>query len=39
LNKLLVSKLLSSPQSRVVLGTDETVEKPREVFYQQQAAL
>jgi UDP-3-O-[3-hydroxymyristoyl] N-acetylglucosamine deacetylase len=39
LNTLMVSKLLSSPQSWIVLGSGETVEKPREVFYQQQAAL
>ncbi len=39
LNKLMVSKLLSSPQSWAMLGAEETVEKPREPFYQQQAAL
>jgi len=39
LNTLMVSKLLSSPQSWIVLGSGATVEKPREVFYQQQAAL
>ncbi len=39
LNTLMVNKLLNSPQSWIVLGSGETVEKPREVFYQQQAAL
>ncbi len=39
LNTLMVNKLLNSPQSWVMLGTEETIEKPREVFYQQQAAL
>lgn len=39
LNTLMVSKLLSSPQSWIVLGSGETIEKPREVFYQHQAAL
>ncbi len=39
LNTLMVGKLLSSPRSWIVLGSGETVEKPQEVFCQQQAAL
>ncbi|HLE41418.1 MAG TPA: UDP-3-O-acyl-N-acetylglucosamine deacetylase [Nitrospirota bacterium] len=39
LNKLMVSKLLSSPQSWIVLGSEEAAEKPREVLYRQQMAL
>jgi UDP-3-O-[3-hydroxymyristoyl] N-acetylglucosamine deacetylase len=39
LNTRMVGKLLSSPQSWVILSAEETVEKPREAFYQQQAAL